>query len=102
MASPGVPKDTEETQDRLHQNFPEAEYHKRTNVLQKEFCLLFNSCYRPQRSCGKVMFLHQSVSHSVHRGGLCPSMHHRSHGQGVSVQGVSVWGVSARGVRVFV
>ena len=26
--------------------------------------------YRPQRSCGKVMFLHLSVSHSVHRGGL--------------------------------
>ena len=25
--------------------------------------------YRPQRSCGKVMFLHLSVSHSVHRGG---------------------------------
>ena len=24
--------------------------------------------YRPQRSCGKVMFLHLSVSHSVHRG----------------------------------
>ena len=23
--------------------------------------------YRPQRSCGKVMFLHLSVSHSVHR-----------------------------------
>ena len=34
--------------------------------------------YHPQRSCGKVMFLHLSVSHSVHRG--------------VSVQGVSVWG----------
>ena len=25
----------------------------------------------PQRSCGKVMFLHLSVSHSVHRGGIC-------------------------------
>ena len=25
-------------------------------------------CYRPQRSCGKVMFLHLSVSHSVHEG----------------------------------
>ena len=39
------------------------------------------------------------VCHSVHRGGHCPSMHHRSHGRGVSVQGgslsrrVSVWGV---------
>ena len=29
--------------------------------------------YRPQRSCGKVMFLHLSVSHSVHRGGVCLS-----------------------------
>ena len=27
-------------------------------------------CYRPQRSCGKVMFLHLSVSHSVYRGCL--------------------------------
>ena len=26
-----------------------------------------SSYYRPQRSCGKVMFLHLSVSHSVHR-----------------------------------
>ena len=28
--------------------------------------------YRPQRSCGKVMFLHPSVSHSVHGGGCRP------------------------------
>ena len=28
--------------------------------------------YRPQRSCGKVMFLHLSVSHSVHRGDTPP------------------------------
>ena len=27
--------------------------------------------YRPQRSCGKVMFLHLSVSHSIHGGGVC-------------------------------
>ena len=26
-------------------------------------------CYRPQRSCGKVVFLHLSVSDSVHKGG---------------------------------
>ena len=46
-------------------------------------------CYRPQRSCGKVVFLHLSVSDSVHKGGGClyPSMQHRSHDQGVSVQG---------------
>ena len=42
--------------------------------------------YRLQQNCGKVMFLHLSVSHSV-QGGLCPSMHHRSHDQGVSVKG---------------
>ena len=49
--------------------------------------------YRPQRSCSKVMFLCLSVNHSVHRGGLCPSMHHRSHDQRGSLsRGVSVWG----------
>ena len=37
---------------------------------------------------GKVMFLHLSVI--LFLGGLCPSMHHRSHDQGVSVQGVSI------------
>ena len=42
------------------------------------------SRYRPQRSCGKVMFLHLSVSHSVHKGGG-------------SVQGVSAWGSLSRG-----
>ena len=46
--------------------------------------------YRPQRSCGKVMFLHLSVSHSVHR--VCvgqpplrqtyPSMHWGRHPPG--------------------
>ena len=30
-------------------------------------------CYRPQRSCGRVMFLHLSVSHSVYGG--CVSQH---------------------------
>ena len=30
-------------------------------------------CYCPQRSCGKVMFLHLSVSHSVHGGGCIPA-----------------------------
>ena len=27
------------------------------------------NCYGPQTKCAKVMFLHLSVSHSVHRGG---------------------------------
>ena len=31
---------------------------------------------------GKVMFLRLSVSHSIHRGGWLPSMHHRSHDWG--------------------
>ena len=29
-----------------------------------------DSYYRPQRSCGKVIFLHQSVNHSIHRRGV--------------------------------
>ena len=33
-----------------------------------------------KQSCGKVMFLHLSVSHSVHRGGaVYPSMHWSRH-----------------------
>ena len=51
------------------------------------------------------------VCHSVHRGGLCPSMHHRSHDQGVPVQGrdlcpggslsgSGLGGVSVQGVSV--
>ena len=40
---------------------------------------------------GKVMFLHLSVSHSVHReGGWIPNMHHRSHHQGRSAPGGGV------------
>ena len=34
--------------------------------LSCKFCKINLSNYRPQRSCGKVMFLHLSVSHSVH------------------------------------
>ena len=37
--------------------------------------------YRPQRSCGKVMFLHLSVSHSVHKG-VYPSMYWGRHPPG--------------------
>ena len=32
-----------------------------------------NNFYRAQRSCGKVMLLHLSVSHSVHRGVCIPA-----------------------------
>ena len=44
----------------------------------------FSYFYRPQRSCEKVMFLHLSVSHSVHRGwgvgvGVAGGMHGRMH-----------------------
>ena len=38
------------------------------NVLHKNAHLHF---YHPQCSCGKVMFLHLSVSNSVHRGWGC-------------------------------
>ena len=38
--------------------------------------------YRPQRSCGKVMFSQASVILFTGGGCLCPSMHHRSHDQG--------------------
>ena len=47
----------------------------------------FSYHYRPQRSCGKVMFLHLSVCHSVHRG---------RHAWGACVVG----GMRDRGVRV--
>ena len=54
----------------------------------------------PARSCGKVMFLHLSVSHSVHGGGvLCPSMHHRSHDWG-EVSVLEGGGSLSRGVLV--
>ena len=37
------------------------------------FCLikLIEPFLPPQRSCGKVMFLHLSLSHSVHKWGAC-------------------------------
>ena len=46
--------------------------------------------YRPQQSCGMVIFSQAAVSHSAHHGmggGVCPSMHYRSHDRGVSVRG---------------
>ena len=55
-----------------------------------------NSFYRPQRSCGKVMFLHLCVI--MFTGGLCPGGSLWGFSvQGVSVQGVSVGGVLCRG-----
>ena len=46
-----------------------------------------SNCYRLQTKFAKVMFLHVSVSHSVHRGG-----------QGVSaLEGAWSWGVSGPG-----
>ena len=44
----------------------------------KLYILKVACCYRPQHSCGKVMFLHLSVSHSVHRG-MYPRMHWGRH-----------------------
>ena len=43
----------------------------RRNV--KSLSMEHPSHYRPQRSCTKDMFLHLSVSHSVHRGSVCLS-----------------------------
>ena len=39
-------------------------------VQLQHLCMTFPHpyFYRPQRSCGKVMFLHLSVSHSIYRG----------------------------------
>ena len=45
--------------------------------------------YRQQRNVGKVMFLHLSVILFT-GGGLCPSIHHRSHDQGGLCPGVSL------------
>ena len=62
-------------------------------------CHMFNSFlvyYRPQRKFAKVMFLHMSVSHSVHRGGcLGPGPGGRLGGLpgdgGVQAQALGVW-----------
>ena len=40
-----------------------------TNPQKGRQLYIFGNFYRPQRSCNKVMFLHLSVSHSVHGGG---------------------------------
>ena len=40
--------------------------------------------YCPQHSCGKIMFLHLSVSHSVHRG-VYPSMYWGRHPPGADI-----------------
>ena len=39
---------------------------QRHKPVKTELCRIVRICYRPQRSCGKVMFLH--LCHSVHRG----------------------------------
>ena len=56
----------------------------------------FADCYRPQRSCGKIIFLHLSVI--LFTGGVSdPSMHHRSHDQGISVRSFLSRGSLSRG-----
>ena len=47
--------------------------------------LLIN--YRPQRSCGKVMYVFTPVCHSVHRRGVYPSMHLGRHPPGIQPLG---------------
>ena len=48
-------------------------------------------------SCGKVTFLHLSVSHSVHRGGLA-SQHALERGVCIQGGGVCIWGNCIQGV----
>ena len=38
------------------------------SLLVTDYIFCSSSIYRPQRSCGKVMFLHLSVIHSIHKG----------------------------------
>ena len=73
------------------QDFPEGEPTPNIDVLTYH--------YRPQRSCGKVMFSHVSVILSRGEGGLYPSMHQRrgSLSRGVSVRGCLCPGVSLSG-----
>ena len=47
-----------------HLNF-NSKHHEKCEVVLKFIPPIH---YRPQRSWGKVMFLHLSVSHSVHKG----------------------------------
>ena len=55
--------------------------HTRSGLCGKRHCKMLDSFYRPQRSCCKVMF-YKRVSRILSGGGLCLSMHHRSHDQG--------------------
>ena len=65
------------------------------------FKQLIINYYRPQQSCGKVMFLHLCVILLTGLGGFCPggspSGRGSLSGEGFSVQGVSVQGVSVQG-----
>ena len=55
-----------------------------SSTYYKTVSFLSHCHYRPQRSCGKVMFLHLSVSHSVQRG-VYPSMHWGRHPLGIHI-----------------
>ena len=75
---------------------------KRGNVKQQivdvlVVTVLLVTLLPPATKLGQgYVFTH--VCDSVHRGVLCPSMHHRSHDLGGSLsRGVSVWGVSVQG-----
>ena len=60
----------------------------------------FFAYYRPQTKFAKVMFLHLSVSHSVHKGGAYVAVG-GMRGQGGSMHGRGVWmagGVHGRGM----
>ena len=55
-----------------------------------------NHCYHPQRSCGKVMFLHLCVM--LFTGGCLPQ--HTPQATSHMTRGVYVWAVSVQGVSV--
>ena len=58
---------------------------------------LTSLCYRPQTKFAKVMFLHMSVSHSVHRGRWYPTMPCSRSPGGVSLHALQVSRSTSKG-----
>ena len=62
----------------LHRCLNNVWFNKANSLIQKPYFAIITDC---KRSCGKVMFLHLSISHSVYRGrgligrGVCVSQH---------------------------
>ena len=66
--------------------------------MQSDYGNQLFSFYRPQMKFAKVMFLHLSVSHSVHRGGVCGGEHTWQGGHEWQGGMHGRWGVCGRGV----